>query len=471
MRKLLLVLAIGLVASGPSVRAVEPWATYRGNPQRTGNTDGKAGPSSPKILWALKSTDHYIASPVPAGDRLFVSGLGAFNVASFACLSTDAKAPKRSLWTKSTPYLKLPTVSSPAIDKGRLVFGDGMHQTDGANLHCLTVERGLPLWQLPLPGSLVHLEGSPTIDAGKVYIGGGSAGVICVDLNRVSLQGKEMDLAAIQKVLDKRWQELLVKYEEEKKKDPVFAVPPSDDQLARATPRRVWQQGDGKWHVDATVAVAGDRVLAASAFLDNEKLGERALFCLNAKDGSIIWKQPLKLNPWGGPSVSGKLVVVSGSSIGYDPKALKKAKGFMAAFDLADGKVKWSKEVPGGIVACAALTDDAAVATATDGKVRAFDLATGERRWIYDGRFPFFAPAAVVGNVVYAGDLRGVVHAIDLKTGQKTWTFDVGEAKEVGSPGMIYGGPVVHGGRLYVATNNLEGPYARQPTAVVCIGE
>jgi outer membrane protein assembly factor BamB len=471
MTKRTLVLTVILLASGHHARAAEPWATYRGNSQRTGNTDGKAGPSSAKVLWVLKSADHYIASPVPAGDRLFVSGLGAFNVSSFACLSTDEKAAKRILWTKSTPYLKLPTVSSPALDKGRLVFGDGMHQTDGANLHCLTVERGLPLWQLPLPGSLVHLEGSPTIERGKVYIGGGSAGVICVDLDRVSLQGKEMDLASIQKVLGNRWQELLARYEEEKKKDPVFAVPPSEDQLPRATPRRIWQQGDGKWHVDAPVAVAGDRVLVASAFLDKEKLGDRALCCLDARDGAVIWRQPLKLNPWGGPSVSGKLVVVSGSSIGYDPKALKKARGFIAAYDLGNGKVKWSKEVPGGIVACAALTDDSAVATATDGKVRAFDLVTGERRWIYDARFPFFAPAAVAGNVVYSGDLKGVVHAIDLKSGQARWTLDMGSHKDIAAPGMIYGGPVVHDGRLYVATCNLEGPYARRPTAVVCVAE
>jgi outer membrane protein assembly factor BamB len=465
-----MILAVAVFACGSSAHAVEPWATYRGNPQRTGNTDGKAGPSSPKVLWLLKSKEHYIASPVPSGDRLFVSGLGAFNVATFSCLSTEPKAARRVIWSKSAPYLRLPTVSSPAIDKGRLVFGDGMHQTDGANLHCLTVDKGLPLWQLPLPGSLVHLEGSPTIESGKVYIGGGSAGVLCVDLERVSLQGKEMDLVSIQKILDKGWQELLVKYEQEKKKDPMFAVPPSEDQLPRATPLRVWQQGQGKWHVDAPIAVAGDRVLVASAFLDKEKLGERALFCLNAKDGSIVWKQPLKLNPWGGPSISGKLVIVTGSSIGYDPKALKKAKGLIAAFDLADGKAKWSKEVPGGIVACAALSDDAAIATATDGKVRAFDLASGERRWIYDARYPFFAPVAVAGNMAYAGDLKSIVHAIDVKSGQKRWSLDLGAQNEVGSPGMIYGGPAVHGGRLYLATSNLEGPYARQPTVVVCIG-
>src|SRR5262249_16131759 len=117
------VIAIGfLAASEARAQSVEPWATYRGNSQRTGNTDGQGGPGQPKILWALKSKDHYIASPVPAGDRLFLSGLGAFNVGTFACISTEPNAKERTLWSKTTPYLKLPTVSSPALTgSGRLV--------------------------------------------------------------------------------------------------------------------------------------------------------------------------------------------------------------------------------------------------------------------------------------------------------------------------------------------------------------
>ena len=128
--------------------------------------------------------------------------------------------------------------------------------------------------------------------------------------------------------------------------------------------------------------------------------------------------------------------------------------------------------MPGGVVSCAVLADGLAVCTATDGKVRAFDLAR---------------PASAAGSttprcrasprrrssdgVVYAGDLKGVIHAIDLKDGTAKWTLDLGTDPAVKAPGMIYGGPVVHGGRLYVATCNLEGPYARKPTVVVCIGD
>jgi outer membrane protein assembly factor BamB len=466
---LLCVLCVSVV--NPSGRAAEGWTTYRGNAQRTGNLDGLAGPSTPKILWVLPSKEHFIASPVPAGDRVYVSGLGPFNVPTFYALALDPKAGRRVLWSKTTPALKLPTVSSPAVIDGRLIFGDGMHQTDGATLHCMSAARGLPLWQLPVPGTLVHLEGSATVREGRAYLGGGNAGVFCVDVNRVTLDGKEMDLPAIQKLLETRWAELQAKYEEEKKKDPDFAVPPSEDSLPKPAPVRLWQQGQDRWHVDAPVAVAGDRVLAASAFLDKEQLGDRSLYCLDARTGAVQWQAKLRLNPWGGPTVAGDVVVVGGSTIGYDPRALAGVKGEITALDLKTGNVKWRKDVPGGIVSCVAVADGFAVATATDGKVRTFRLSDGERRTILDGKTPFFAPPAVAKGIVYVGDLGGVLTAVPLTGGPAKWTLDLSTAPEVKAPGGVYGGPAIHGGRLFVATCNLEGPNAGKPTAVVCIGD
>jgi outer membrane protein assembly factor BamB len=274
-----------------------------------------------------------------------------------------------------------------------------------------------------------------------------------------------MAVAEVNKLIRAHWKELWAKYEVEKKKDPDFAVPPTEDQVPRAAPVRVWQEGSERWHVDAPVTVVDERVLAGSAYLDKEKVGDRSLLCLDAKTGKIIWRTPLALNPWGGASVSGVTIVVTGSSIGYYPNLLKGANGQVAAYDLTDGKEKWRKPLKAGVVSCAAVADGVAIATATDGKVRAFDLTSGEKRWIYEGKAPFFAAPAVAVGVVYAGDLQGVVHAIDIKTGQARWTLDLQ------APGMIYGGPVVHGGRVYVATCNLEGPTAGQPTAVICIGE
>ena len=177
----------------------------------------------------------------------------------------------------------------------------------------------------------------------------------------------------------------------------------------------------------------------------------------------------LTYNPWGGATVAGGLAIVTGSSIGYYYKELRGAKGDLTALDLKTGTVKWRKEIPtGGVVGCAAASDGFAVCTATDGKVRAYKLADGERAWLHDARMPLFAPPAIAGGVVYAADLAGTVHALDLKTGAVRWTFNL--AKETGTPGMVYGGVTVHGGKLIVATCNLDGPYTGKETVVVCIG-
>jgi outer membrane protein assembly factor BamB len=451
--------------------AAEPWATYRGNPQRTGNTDGKPGPTQPAVRWVLKSQDHFIAAPVPVGPNVYLSALGAFNRPTVMLLPADAKGSEpKPAWTRSAPYLRLASVSSPAVAGNLLVFGDGMHQDSGGVLHCLTADAGRPVWQLTMPGDLVHLEGAPTIVADRVYMGGGAAGVFCVGLTKATLDGKELSADEIARLQEAKWKELQARYAEAKKKDPDLAVPPTEDDLPKPAPKVVWKKGEGKWHVDAPVCVAGDRVLVCSSFLDKEKVGERTLYCLNAATGETVWSQPLRLNPWGGASVQGDAVVVAGSSVGYYYAQLKGAKGEVAAFDLATGKPRWRKEVPGGVVGCVALADGLAVCTATDGKVRAYHLADGDRRWVYDAKAPVFAPPAVAGGVVYVGDLQGAVHAIDLKSGAAKWRLDLGTDPAVKAPGLIYGGVTVSGGKLFVATCNLEGPTARRPTCVVCIG-
>lgn len=463
---------VGLVGSGGKAADPGPWATYRGNPQRTGNTDNLAGPASPAVLWLVKSTDHFLASPVPVGDNIYLSGLGAFNRPTISLFPVAGKSPPQPVWTKSAPYLKLASVSSPAVVGNLLVFGDGMHQDSGGVLHCINATTSKPLWELTMPGTLIHLEGAPVVAGGKVYLGGGAAGAFCVELEKASLDGKEYDLPTIAKMQEEKGKQLIAKYEEDKKKDPDFAIPPDDSQLLKFAPKKVWQKGEVKWHVDAPVNLVGDKLLVPTAYLDKEKVGERALYALNAATGETIWKRDLAFNPWGGATVAGEIAIVPGSSIGYYYKEIKTAKGDVTAIDLKTGEVKWRKEIPtGGVVGCVAVSEGLAVCTATDGKVRAFKLGDGERAWIYDCKMPTFAPPAIAGGVVYVVDLASTVHAIDLKSGPAgavKWTMPL--AKEIGASSMDYGGVTVHGGKLFIGTCNIEGPNVGKETAVVCIG-
>src|SRR5262249_9343857 len=161
--------------------------------------------------------------------------------------------------------------------------------------------------------------------------------------------------------------------------DDPFLREPDKDQLPVVQPKLLWQQGhEGKkMHVDTPVAVVGDKVLVGSAFLDMEKEGDRALYCLDTGSGKTLWRTPLKLNPWGGPTVIGNTVVITGSDISYDLKAIDNTnKGFVGAYDLANGKELWRKDIDkGAITACAAAADGVVVVTGTDGNIRAFEIA------------------------------------------------------------------------------------------------
>ncbi len=453
------------------------WPTARGNEARTGNLDGRPGPKTPEVLWAYKAREHFIGSPVPDLQSLYVPGLGAFNTGTFHCLSLAKDAAERIRWSKATPILKRPTVSSPAVAQGLVVFGDGMHQTDNAILYCFRRDTGRCVWQLPAPGKLVHIEGAPTISGGRVYVGGGDAGVLCVDLDQARLGERDYTLGQIDELLEKRWKELLAQYEEAKKKDPEFAIAPSEDALPKPVPRVYWQAGKGAWHVDAPVAVSAGRgyVYVPSAYLDAEKCGKRALLCLRARSSrevSVRWEVPLKVNPWGGVTIADRrTVLVACSSIRFDPKRLADARGEVVAVDGSEGRVRWRKDVPGGVLSTVASARGLAVFAATDGKVRAWDVSSGEQRWVFDAAHPFFAGPAIVKDMVYVVDIKGVAYGIELDTGRKQWSLNVPADQLVQAPGMVFGSPVVHGGRLYLATGNLFGAATDQPSAIVCIAD
>lgn len=466
---------IAAVGFGGTWAMAADWPTARGNAQRTGCVDGKPGPvKGGKVLWVHESTDQYISTGSPAGNAIYVPALGTLNSGVMAAMSSDVgmDAGKRILWSKSQPSIKLPTVCPPAVVGNRLIFGDGMHQNSNPTLYCVDAATGAGVWQLQVGGDLAHIEGTPSVHEGRAYFGAGSGGVICVDVNRLTLDGKETDAAAVAQAIAAKWKELQAKYEEDKKKDPDFAIPPSDDALPKPSPKVLWRQGDGQaghkaWHVDSPVTVVGDRVLVASAFLDSERTGDRAVICLGAADGEVKWRAELPHNPWGGATVAGDVVIVGCSSVRFDPDQLNGAAGEVVAIGLADGQVKWRKEAGAGVLSPVAVSGDVAVFTSTDKRVRAVDVKTGADKWSYVGKAPFFAGAAIAGDVAYAADLNGVVHAIGLADGKARWKLDVG--KETKLPGHVFGSPVVEGGRVYVSTCNLEAQDRK--TVVVCIGE
>ena len=193
-----LIVALGL--STPL--ALADWPTSRGNAQRTGNVDGQPGPKSPRILWVQESTDHYVSAPSPGKGMIYAPALGTLNSGVLSALSTDpAAGAKRVLWSKSQPFLKLPTVCSPAVIGDTIIFGDGMHQNESPTLYCLDAAKGTTIWQMAIPGPLIHLEGTPTVIDGNAYFGAGNGGVMAIDTRKVTLDGKDLEAGEVEKIM------------------------------------------------------------------------------------------------------------------------------------------------------------------------------------------------------------------------------------------------------------------------------
>jgi len=168
----------------------------------------------------------------------------------------------------------------------------------------------------------------------------------------------------------------------------------------------------------------GDRLLAASAYLEEDKCGKRVLECLNANDGSTMWETPLDLNPWGGPTIAGDLVIVACSNIRFDRKLLGEAKGQVVGVELATGKIRWKKDVAGGVLSPAAVSGDLAVFTATDGR----SMRSTPPPAPIDGSMTprlHFSPAGNRRWRCVRADLKGGVHALQMFDGKVVWNFDV----------------------------------------------
>jgi outer membrane protein assembly factor BamB len=72
---------------------------------------------------------------------------------------------------------------------------------------------------------------------------------------------------------------------------------------------------------------------------------------------------------------------------------------------------------------------------------------------------------------VYAADLKGVIHALNLADGKREWTLDLAADPATKASAMVYGSPIVHRGRVYLATCNFGAKAAGSPNVIVCIGE
>src|SRR5206468_12413370 len=114
----------------------------------------------------------------------------------------------------------------------------------------------------------------------------------------------------------------------------------------------------------------------------------------------------------------------------------------------------WRKDTAGAILATAAAAGDAIVICDTEGTIRSMDAKSGAAKWTAKVGAAFFAGPAVAADAIFAAVIDGSIHSVGLADGKPRWKLDLGTDSAVNAPGMVYGSPIVHGGRLVVGTCN-----------------
>ena len=135
-------------------------------------------------------------------------------------------------------------------------------------------------------------------------------------------------------------------------------------------------------------------------------------------------------------------------------------------------KLKWTYKADDAervaIVGSPSIVDGVVYIADSKGILHAIDLQTGKFKWKYPTENGFETTPLVAGNRIFLGDLAGIFHCVSTD-GKKIWTFNLPTDPAVKTPGLIYGSPTVHDGKVYLATSSLDEVESRP--VVVCIGE
>jgi outer membrane protein assembly factor BamB len=213
-------------------------------------------------------------------------------------------------------------------------------------------------------------------------------------------------------------------------------------------------------HASATPATNGNVVVAL--------MGSEGLFCFNATDGKLLWRQDLGVmdvglvddptyqwGPASSPVIAGNLIVVQNDQ--HKGSAL-------SAYDLATGKPAWTSphtDMPSWATPLVtSVAGRSVVITNSPTRIRAHDLLTGRELWhMQDGtQVKVPSPVLAGSNVIVTGgyapgsrptwaipmsakpDAQGAVNPASV-----SWTIERGSS--------YTSTPVVYQGLLYMVTD------------------
>lgn len=375
-------------------------------------------PADVQIVWTFEAPDRGLIYSTPRvdGDQIFVSVAHTAGLKQFGAVYCLDRNTGKRIWTFNRAGKMKQILSSPALDSGRLYVGEGLHEDTDCGMYCLDASTGQEIWRFATKS---HVESSPRVADGCVFFGAGDDGVYCVDAATGSLRWNFPGL-----------------------------------------------------HVDATPALAGNRLYAGSAY------GKPEMLCLDTATGRPLWRTPSDVSVFGSPTVADNQVFF-GVGNGKLTRSVPNPAGRLACLDATTGAELWRFEVPDAVLAAPALAGDLVYFGSRDGYCYCLTRRDGREQWKKDFGSPVVAAPLISDNHLFAVVFGGTLHCLDARSGAALWHFDVGKHSRttpqlVSSPALAHSaddtGPQLYlGTGLYYSINiaavvyRLKAPVSRGP--------
>jgi outer membrane protein assembly factor BamB len=205
------------------------------------------------------------------------------------------------------------------------------------------------------------------------------------------------------------------------------------------------------FHFDSNPAVVGTQLFAGSGV--SRRCKEPQVFCLDTRDGRVLWRMPTDLPAWGSPAVEGADVFIGlgNGRLLRGPEPREQPAGALLCLGAATGQPRWRYPVPDAVFVTPAVDRSHVYFGSRDGGCYCLDRAKGTRRWWADLGSPVMTRPAIVAGRVYAVASSGPVVCLDARTGEVIWTFDVAGTTET-KPQLLSSPVVVEdeaGRRIY----------------------
>lgn len=371
-----------------SIQEGSDWPTARGDLTRCGAKLDRPSPARRALNWSYRDgMEGFLASPAVVGNRVYIASatLSISKTGAILCLDADTGA---LVWKNAPPRYR-PTFSSPVVVGDYLVCGEGLHDTRDARIVCLDVKNdGKVLWTFRTNN---HVECTPVIANGRVYVGAGDDGYYCLDLK----PGPDGEAVV-------RWHLPTEKYPD----------------------------------AETSLAIHEGKVYAGLGNTGS------ALVVLDAETGAELQRITMPYPVFGPASIAdGKLYVGMGNGA-YGGSG---EGGAVRCLDLHTMQTDWTYDLSKTVLGAVAIKDDKLYFGCSDGHLYCLSRR-GELIKQFDTAAPIQTSPAVTDEHVFIVNDAGVLFALDRHTLAPVWDF------RLGTSGMFYSSPVVARGHVYVGT-------------------